>query len=1304
MKTKLLLKKCSNALLILLMVLTAFRAFAQNQMKTWYMDNSTIDFSTVIPILNANGDPNNYPPNVANGCYGIANNTLFTVRDNAVINQLGTTIFTLPTGNITVGNLQYVTIGFGPEMIITQVPGDCSKYYIIYDRICNIVGNNGLVQYSILMYSIVDMEANNGLGGVGAANGIALDPNNIYVNKYRGMVLSKPNGNQRYLYLGYDNKLQKYDVTTTGISFANSTTFSTLADFYTIELDISPNQTMLAMANCRYSTGNTGDPDVQLIHLDASGNVNTSLGNNGLTSISINHTKKFTGIEFSPDNSKLFVGEYLTGIKWITNLTGTPIVSSSPINNTGDYSNSQLETAFGNPPSIDYLIYAAKDPYLLGSIDPVNLSFNPTAIQSFTNPFVVHSNYSYFTGNLGNPDFYLLPDQQDGEDYDEKFSGTIAAACCFNASSFDVYSYIAKYSFNNSYTQTWTPTNNPFGGTLTNPVSVVKVRIDIIIPEGFNITMRDMTFEFLPRVTSCSGDPDDKPSVGSFGAGIKVQNGNGILAGGRLTLNNTTLTTYKECLDGMWEGVEVWGITGLAANSNQHARLIMTNNALIQNAYYGVTAGKKLNNYPNNNSNAPNNGGIITAGSSLSPNNITRFVNNMIDVYFPFNKSNVNNTSRFSYTQFITDASLSDKCYFPTAHVYMFENKGVRFGSAKFVNDISTSPYTPTELYGNVGIYAIKSSFSCAPAIQNINMTGLGGCRFENLNYGVYVKNSPYYYPVYVTNSVFTNNWRGAFLNYVYNASVNANRFDVYPYTLNNSSNSAAYGLYLDYSHGFSVEANYFTTIGLDETSNCYGIIANQTNPKRLCDQSDEIYRNVFEKIRIGIQTQGNNSEAPNQICSSAVQNDEGLVLKCNDFIEQSMGLFDIHVTNSKSIEGNIAFLQGYCNGQTNTPANNLFSHSFTNNENDFKVSATNATLINPTQIYYADYNFGTVVPANINPRRPISYTPAPCCLIPVDCNLSSQTCASKYNRPRQLIKQSVSGYRSMADSLLAIIDSSGSSLDSLTLNNLLLEHSYYTGQRNIEIDALKRYELNIAVNEESLDSVLSFLAEYNFPFETEKNESAKIYLSREDYNAAMSEVDALRQVSGFETFCDFMDLVIDIKQNNINDSIVYNDPNKVALLESIANDEQSAESAAAKDFLLKLDGKEYIEWIEPVEDSSNNRMANNSVNENNTGYNSNSIDKKESISVKSRSSTAFKVYPNPANDQVNIFVSIPKNINQANLTITDVMGRVMNTTIILNEKVQTISTESFAKGIYLLTIQSNDNSILERKELVIIK
>jgi hypothetical protein len=301
------------------------------------------------------------------------------------------------------------------------------------------------------------------------------------------------------------------------------------------------------------------------------------------------------------------------------------------------------------------------------------------------------------------------------------------------------------------------------------------------------------------------------------------------------------------------------------------------------------------------------------------------------------------------------------------------------------------------------------------------------------------------------------------------------------------------------------------------------------------------------------------------------------------------------------------------------------------------------------------------------------------------------------------MIKQSVSINKSIADSLLAIIDSSSNTLDSLSLSNLMLEHSYYIGQRNIEIDALKRFELNIAVNEESLDSVLSFLTEYNFPFETEKSESAKIYLSREDYAMAIVEVDALRQSEGFETFCNFMDIVIDIKLNNINDSALLNDSTKFAMLQSIADNETSGERAAAEDLLLKLDGKEYSEWIEPFDDSSNNRMSNNSNNGDSSDNNSTS-NKKESINSSKQSLTTFNVYPNPASDEVNVFVGLPKNIYHAVLTITDIMGRVMTTSIILSEKVQTISTESFAKGIYLLTINSKDNSFVERKELVITK
>jgi hypothetical protein len=592
MKTKNFIKKWCNVLLILLMVLVTFRAFAQNQMKTWYMDNSTIDFSTGTPVLSANGTANTSPM-MTNGAYGISNNKLFTVKDFNVYDLNDNLMFQIPT-QYNDGIHSFDHVGFHPELIITQVPDECSSYYIIYNWVGNLSNNTSLTTYSMLMYSKIDMNGNNGLGALsGSANEI-IEPNSsmAYGQAFRSLALGKLIGNDhRFLYAVYDNVLQKFEVNSTGITLQNSWSNLYTLPFrlHTMELDISPDQSMLAFSNYRYYTDPA--PDVVILHLDGNGDLNTSLSNNGVTTIQINNTHHFTGVEFSPDNSKLFFGELELGIKWITNLNTTPIVSSLIINNTTDYSNSQLETAYGNTTAnIDYLIYAAKTPYLLGAIDPLpsTPTFNPTAIQSFNNPFVAHANQSLYSTFMGNLTFFMLPDQQDGEDYDEKFSGEIAAACCFNASPFDVYSYTAQQTFNNSFTQTWTPTNNPFGGTALNPLSVVKVRTDIIIPAGFNITMRDMTFEFLPRVTSCTGDPDDKPAVGSFGAGVKVQNGNGILAGGRLTLNNTTLTTYKECLDGMWEGVEVWGITGLAANSNQHGRLTMTNNAQIQNAYYGA--------------------------------------------------------------------------------------------------------------------------------------------------------------------------------------------------------------------------------------------------------------------------------------------------------------------------------------------------------------------------------------------------------------------------------------------------------------------------------------------------------------------------------------------------------------------------------------------------------------------------------------------------------------------------------------------------------------------------------------------
>jgi len=81
--------------MLLIMLFFGFSAGAQNQMKTWYMDNSTIDFSNGTPILNANGTANTSPM-ITNGAYGISNNKLFTVKDFNVYDLNDNIMFQIP--------------------------------------------------------------------------------------------------------------------------------------------------------------------------------------------------------------------------------------------------------------------------------------------------------------------------------------------------------------------------------------------------------------------------------------------------------------------------------------------------------------------------------------------------------------------------------------------------------------------------------------------------------------------------------------------------------------------------------------------------------------------------------------------------------------------------------------------------------------------------------------------------------------------------------------------------------------------------------------------------------------------------------------------------------------------------------------------------------------------------------------------------------------------------------------------------------------------------------------------------------
>jgi len=1030
MKTKQLLKSKEIILLLFLFLIIVKLGFAQNYSKTWYMDRKSIDFSTAIPTISSLPLATAPMNHVANGAYGITNNLLFYVNDEFVHDRNGNVIATfLPAFS--------TSVKIGPEMIITQVPGSCDNYYIIYTRQELYTGSSGIEIAISLSYARIDMSMNSGDGGVifqdvqiGAL---------LAARSYATLALSKLNSGTRNLFVarGYDTDpgldLFRYSVTSTGITLANSWAFTTSDVYPSLEMDISPDQTMLALPNLRSpATVGTTAPDVTLFHLLPNGDLNPGLGVGGKTSISIDGSKSYTGVEFSPNSLRLFVGVKNIaganiGIRWIDNLTSTPSVQPF-ISGATTYANSQLETAYDA--ANNYKIYAASTNSNLGYIDPLLLT--PTFTANFitsTQPFVgpvAGANNPYV--DIINPGFLVLPDQQDDENYDDRFPVTIPILCCLTSSDFTVSSYTANTTngFSISNTQTWTATSNPFlyAYNLAHPstplasLSTVRISNQLIIPANFNISIVGMRFEYKPRTTELVGST----TVIHYGARAIVQNT--LTTKGQLTLNSTTFTSYDGCGDGMWEGIEVWGNTlqnqsGLGV---AQGRLNVNSGSFISNAYCGVYAGKKNTLY------SIANPVTNTSGSIIVTNGAT-FKNNYVDVKFnPYNTAN--SVSSFRYSLFITDATLHPGIVtIPFTHIQLMDTKNIQFRTCTFKNAVPLIyPVTTSSGYG---IYSYNTQFYCNPAITSTSGIGTG-CTFENLRYGIYATATTTK-TVTADQNIFRNCYRGGYIGNVSVPTFTRNNLFIYEFPDGTPEIQAAYGLYFDYSTGFKVTENNFyynshivgTPDDVVGPFNVYGCIVNQSHPIRtICHATlptigyggDEIYKNNFQEIFVATQAQGANSESNVSTTNppgsgtnpcyglSPVPNNIGLVYRCNNYL--GVDKYNLRVTDYSlaSVTGNIAYQQG----TTVYPASNRFSQDLgyptnTAPQNEIYFDASYSTT-NPNDIEYVSQ--GNPSTAVVDRTQPNFYTPYTGYLNPTGVvnvpltfvSLDATSCPSKIN------------------------------------------------------------------------------------------------------------------------------------------------------------------------------------------------------------------------------------------------------------------------------------------------------------------
>ncbi|MEP7218736.1 MAG: hypothetical protein ABI876_07450, partial [Bacteroidota bacterium] len=273
-------------ILALLLLPPALRAQKQNNI--WYFGyGAGIDFNGKVPVSIAGGLINTYE-----GCASVADH------------RTGRLLFY--TDGVTVWDRNHIAMSIGQPLLghnsstqsalIVPMPGDSMKYYVFTtDAIDNNLKNG-------LRYSIVDMRLNSGLGDVTARNTPLAAP----VTERQTAI---PGCDGRYYWVlahGWgDNLFYAYRITPLGVDppvvSAIGIVHGPSQNFAIGSMKASPDGKRLAVASTSL---------VQMFDFDAS----TGIVSNPITIQSPVASTICYGLCFSPDNSRLYIGEYFQGI------------------------------------------------------------------------------------------------------------------------------------------------------------------------------------------------------------------------------------------------------------------------------------------------------------------------------------------------------------------------------------------------------------------------------------------------------------------------------------------------------------------------------------------------------------------------------------------------------------------------------------------------------------------------------------------------------------------------------------------------------------------------------------------------------------------------------------------------------------------------------------------------------------------------------------------------------------------------------------------------------------------------------
>ncbi len=716
--------------------------------------------------------------------------------------------------------------------------------------------------------------------------------------------------------------------------------------------------------------------------------------------------------------------------------------------------------------------------------------------------------------------------------------------------------------------------------------------------------------------------------------------------GGKLIVNDGKLTSY--CSNKMWDGIYVVGDTTKRQLAQYQGTLEVKNGSLIENAKNAIVTWDG-NNYATS-------GGIVKCSNSIFLNN-----RQSIRIYdYTNHTSGGAETDNVSYAQNCTFV-LNDNNLFSSNNVSFCEFvkishvRGVSFKGSSFRDGRATAD-SQTK-----GIWSIDAGFTasehCTMPYSNLAPCTCTGTetrtKFSRLGYGIYATNGGTTYNFTAGRAIFDTCYRAVQVVAVNNSKITRSSFDQTSQGV--FTGSYATGVYLDNSSGYTVEGNSFTT---NYTTCPSGFQGRGVFVQSSGSDVNTIYRNTMSNLYNGIKCNSSNS---------------GLQVQCNEF----SGSFnaDIQVMNTISSS----------QGSSSKSAGNKFTSgaiNFLNMNANNIVTYYNSGNYDANNVYCPYNSFYTTIVSNITANNCASTI-----CIPIPVNPPGPKSAYEndditlYESLQQIYETRLAEYTAAGyDFLLENFDVNDADI---VATARLMQDTLISLSRAMSEIANRNLNAILADSVLDRESLNGWYDRINTT--TAKYSLANSYFETGEYSLARQELAAIPQrftlssveLAEYNNFCDYNALRESVYTSGRNYAQLTDD--EIAELEAIAGLNTGVSSAYANSVLCFFYGIcQEIEEPDFDDTPMNNKNAIANVEEN----------ENESLAV--------YVYPNPADDELNILInSLPE--GSTTIEFHDVAGRLMLSQEITSTNA-IIDISSLKQGIYMYRIVNGDRVIARNR------